>query len=136
MNGATALLSGTTLTGATYLWTPPAGVTLSVLNTRVLQIPEVSTAHSGEYKLKVSSGGCEVEVSTRVDVGLCDNLYIKAFDPVNGEEKTRLARKPGQLNLYDDLVLQVETFEGEVLKGVQYTWTLPQGVTVGMTSGQ
>ncbi|MBX2977537.1 MAG: hypothetical protein KF721_15530 [Ignavibacteriaceae bacterium] len=102
----------------------------------ILQIPNVTPAYSGEYKLKVSSGGCEVEVSSRLDVDLCNNLYVKAFDPSNGEEKTRLTRKPGQLNLYDDLVLQVETFDGEVLKGVQYTWTMPQGVTAGQDPAQ
>ncbi len=105
VNGGTALLNATTLTGATYEWTPPAGVTLPVTTTRTLQIPDISSAQAGEYKVKVSSGGCVVEVSTRVDVGLCDNLYVKAFDPGSGEEKTRLNRKPGQLNLYDDLVL-------------------------------
>jgi len=136
VSGGTALLTGTSVSGATYLWTPPAGVTLPVLNTRDLQIPNVTPAYSGEYKLKMSSGGCQVEVSARVDVDLCDNLYIKAFDPQSGDEKTRLNRKSGQLNLYDDLVLQVETFDGEILKGVEYTWTLPQGVTAGQDPAQ
>lgn len=131
VSGGTALLSGTSIAGASYLWTPPAGVSLPVLNTRVLQIPNATTAQAGDYQLKINSGGCEVALSARLDVDLCDNLYVKAFDPTNGEEKTRLNRKPGQLNLYDDLVLEAQTFDGEILRGVEHIWTLPQGVTAG-----
>jgi hypothetical protein len=59
-------------------------------------------------------------------------LYIKAFNPLTNVETNKLIRKPNVAakNEYEDLILQVETLDGKIIKTMDYAWTPPAGVTL------
>ena len=74
----------------TYLWTVPAGATFSNLTSRVLQVVSVTEAYAGEYTCKVTFGTCAIDVKTTLDISACENLYIKAYNPITNVESNKL----------------------------------------------
>jgi len=55
----------------------------------------LTEAYAGEYKVKVSFGGCVLDLTTTLEINACDNLYIRAFNPLTNVETNKLTRKPG-----------------------------------------
>jgi hypothetical protein len=136
--GSTAIITATEVTGATYLWTVPTGVTFPSLSTKSLQAPNTTEAYAGEYSVRITFNGCAINAKTTLAINSCDNLYIKAFNPLTNVETNKLIRKPNVAakNEYEDLILQVETLDGKIIKTLNYTWDPPSGVTLGTNQNE
>lgn len=124
--GGTAIITATDVPGATYLWTPPIEAVFTNSSSRILQMANVTDKYAGEYNVKVTYAGCSIDLKTKLEISACDNLYIRAFDPISGLETNKLTRKLGVStnDQYEDLVLQVETLDGKILKTMDYTWDI------------
>ncbi len=110
--------------GATYLWTVPSGALFSNLNSRALQVASATEAYAGEYSVRVTYGSCALDLKTTLEISACENIYIKAYNPITGTETNKLTRKPGVANKneYEELILEVQTLDGKVIKTMDYTW--------------
>jgi hypothetical protein len=122
--GNPASITATDIPGATYLWTVPSGALFSNLNSRALQVASAGDAYAGEYSVRVTYGSCALDLKTTLEISACENLYIKAYNPITGTETNKLTRKPGVANKneYEELILEVQTLDGKVIKTMDYTW--------------
>jgi hypothetical protein len=122
-------------TGVSYAWQPPAGVTLpegTNLNQRNVTVSNATGEYNGIYTLRTSYEGCVLEQETEVTVDACDNLYIKVYDELTGEEGTRLTRdgkNPDGSIRFNTLVLSVETYDGYQVPNASYNWSYQDDFT-------
>ena len=98
----------------------------------ICEAPNTTEAYAGEYSVRITFNGCAINAKTTLAINSCDNLYIKAFNPLTNVETNKLIRKPNVAakNEYEDLILQVETLDGKIIKTMDYAWTPPAGVTL------
>jgi hypothetical protein len=122
--GNPASITATDIPGATYLWTVPTGALFSNLNSRALQVASATEEYAGAYSVRVTYGSCALDLKTTLEISACENLYIKAYNPITGTETNKLTRKPGVANKneYEELILEVQTLDGKVIKTMDYTW--------------
>ncbi|MFN4085402.1 MAG: DUF2380 domain-containing protein [Spirosomataceae bacterium] len=65
----------------------------------------------------------------------CDDLYIKSTVQATGQTTNQLRRKPGVKPMaFEMMELTVETLDGQRIPGATYSWTVPAGVKVDVSS--
>ena len=104
----------------------------------ICEAANTTEAYAGEYSVRITFNGCAINAKTTLAINSCDNLYIKAFNPLTNVETNKLIRKPNVAakNEYEDLILQVETLDGKIIKTLNYTWDPPSGVTLGTNQNE
>lgn len=100
--GGTLNLSASSIAGATYSWTGPAGFTSSLQNPT---ISSVTAAHTGTYTLTTTVNGCSLTSSLLVTVNAAPNAAF-AYAPTSS------------------FVNGTTTFTPAV-SGLSYSWTIP-----------
>lgn len=105
-DGQTLNLTTGAVTGATYVWSGPAGFSSAIQNPSVLN---ATSSNSGMYSLYVIVSGCTSATSTL-------NVLINPAPP------TPVISSNSPVCIGDDLALSSQTYPG-----VQYVWTGPSG---------
>jgi hypothetical protein len=102
----------------------------------ICEAPNTTEAYAGEYSVRITFNGCAINAKTTLAINSCDNLYIKAFNPLTNVETNKLIRKPNVAAKNEYLILQVETLDGKIIKTLNYTWDPPSGVTLGTNQNE
>ena len=48
----------------------------------ICEAPNTTEAYAGEYSVRITFNGCAIDAKTTLAINSCDNLYIKAFNPL------------------------------------------------------
>lgn len=129
--GSNLRLAATYMPNTLYRWTGPNGYnsgTPTAAN-RIITLPTVTDAATGEYTLTATSGGCTTTATTEVKVIGCD-FKIKAVDPITNEERYTLYPDTVNAGHFKPLALLVEAPVGLPLNNYDFEWSNTAGATV------
>ncbi|RFS15557.1 triacylglycerol lipase [Emticicia sp. C21] len=107
----------------TYAWAGPSGFTSG---SRIADVTGLTEAKSGVYTVTVSktgTNGCSVTATTNLVVNGCNNLKIKAINPLTGLETYELPRTTiSSSSEYDPLVLIVVNSASDQVQNLNFNW--------------